>query len=33
MLRDVNGGSLVTLDVKDAALVRSALGAAQGLHA
>ena len=33
MIREVNGGSLVTLDVKDAALVRTALGAAQDLHA
>ena len=33
MIRDVNGGSLVTLDVKDAALVRAALGAAQSQHA
>jgi hypothetical protein len=33
MIRDVNGGSLVTLDVKDAALVRAALGAAQNQHA
>ena len=33
VFRDVNGGSLVTLDVKDAALVRAALGAAQDLHA
>ena len=33
MLRDVNGGSLVTLDVKDAALVRAAFGAAQDLYA
>lgn len=33
MIREVNGGSLVTLDVKDAALVRGALGAAQDLHA
>ena len=29
MLRDVNGGSLVTLDVKDAALVRAAVGAVE----
>jgi hypothetical protein len=33
ILRDVNGGSLVTLDVKDAALVRGALGAGGDLHA
>jgi hypothetical protein len=33
MIRDVKGGALVTLDVKDAALVRDALGAAQDLHA
>ena len=33
MIREVHGGSLVTLDVKDAALVRTALGAAQDLHA
>jgi hypothetical protein len=33
MIRDVKGGSLVTLDVKDAALVRAALGAAQNQHA
>jgi hypothetical protein len=33
MIREVNGGSLVTLAVKDAALVRDALGAAQNLHA
>lgn len=33
VFRDVNGGSLVTLDVKDAALVRAAFGAAQDLHA
>src|SRR5688572_26190830 len=33
MTRDVNGGSLVTLDVKDAALVRAALGVAQSQHA
>jgi hypothetical protein len=33
MLRDVNGGSLVTLDVKDAALMREALGAGADLHA
>jgi hypothetical protein len=33
MLREVNGGSLVTLDVHDAAFVRGALGAVQDLHA
>jgi hypothetical protein len=33
MIRDVNGGSLVTLDVNDAGLVRAALGAAQNQHA
>jgi hypothetical protein len=33
MIRDVNGGSLVTLDVQDTALVRVALTAPQDLHA
>ena len=33
VLRGVNGGSLVTLDVNDAALVRAAFGAAENLHA
>jgi N-acetylglutamate synthase/N-acetylornithine aminotransferase len=29
VIRDVDGGSLVTMDVKDAALVRSAFGAVE----
>jgi hypothetical protein len=29
MLREVNGGSLVTLDVKDASLLREAIGAVE----
>jgi hypothetical protein len=33
ILRDVDGGSLVTMDVKDAALVRESLGAREDLHA
>jgi hypothetical protein len=33
MLREVNGGSLVTLDVRDAALMREALGAGRDVHA
>jgi hypothetical protein len=33
VFRDMNAGSLVTLDVRDAALLRSALGVPQGLHA
>jgi hypothetical protein len=32
MLREVNGGSLVTLDVRDATLMREALGAGRDLH-
>jgi hypothetical protein len=33
VFREMNAGSLVTLDVRDAALVRTAIGAAQNQHA
>jgi hypothetical protein len=33
VFREMNAGSLVTLDVRDAALVRAAIGAAQNQHA